>query len=66
MNVTDNMVEAGAKALVYEESSGLCEFGRVCSLCDCFAVLDNGKMRDGYALAHSRAVLNAALTKEKL
>ena len=66
LTITDDMVLAGAKALVFEESSGLCEFGRVCSMCDCFAVEDDGKTKDGYALSHARAVLEAALNKEKL
>ena len=66
LTITDDMVLAGAKALVFEESSGLCEFGRVCPMCDCYAVEDDGKMKDGYALSHARAVLEAALNKEKL
>lgn len=61
ITITDEMVEAGAKALVFEQSSGLCEFGKVCSMCDCFAAGDNGRMKDGYALSHARSVLEAAL-----
>lgn len=57
--ITDAMVEAGAKVVVFEESSGLCEFGKLCSLCDCFAHLDSGAMRDGYATSTARAALEA-------
>lgn len=51
---TDAILE-GAKVLVREQSVGMCEFGKVCTLCDC-----NPAAGDAYALDHSKAVLEAA------
>lgn len=55
-------VEAGAKELVLQQTNGLCELGKVCQECDCFAVVDDppGLHKDGYAREHARAVLAAA------
>lgn len=50
------VVERAARALVREQTNGLCEYGKVCGDCDCFP-LD----KDDYARAHVRAVLAAAL-----
>ena len=60
LDITGETVEQSARAVVFEESSGLCEFGKVCSMCDCFADRDGGVMRDGYATATARAALEAA------
>ena len=46
-----------AKAVVYNTSSGLCEYGKVCAMCDCFADGDDGKYRDSVARAAARAAL---------
>jgi hypothetical protein len=48
---------AVARALVREQSSGLCRYDQVCELCDCFAATDGGADRDAQALALARAVL---------
>lgn len=53
-------VEAAARRLVWAESAGNCEYGRVCPLCDCFASSDGGAMRDGYARDHAGAAVAAA------
>lgn len=48
-------IEDAARVLVRETTSGLCEYGRVCDECDCFADA-GGRERDAYALALARAM----------
>lgn len=61
--ITPEMVEAGAEALVQHQSNGLCHLGRVCELCDCFLTYHpENNSRDMYARANARAVLEAALS----
>lgn len=51
-------VEEAARALVREQTSGTCEYGKVCRSCDCLGFAD---ARDAYARDQARAVLTAAL-----
>lgn len=46
-----------ARTIVWATSSGCCEYGKVCALCDCFADGDGGKYRDQCARAAGRAAL---------
>lgn len=50
-------VEQIAKTVVWATSSGCCEYGKVCDLCDCFADGDGGKYRDQCARAAGRAAV---------
>ena len=56
ITVPDAAVEAAARALRYNESSGMCELDRVCALCDCI----DPRMSDGYARLHARKAMEAA------
>lgn len=49
--------ERVARALLLWRTSGLCEFGKVCELCDCFADEDGGQQRDAHMLGDADAVL---------
>jgi hypothetical protein len=42
-------VVAVAREIVYQSSGGLCTYGKVCAICDCFADQDNGAHRDAAA-----------------
>ena len=46
MNADKELVVSIAKAIVQYKTSGLCHYGKVCALCDCFADLDRGEARD--------------------
>jgi hypothetical protein len=62
MEITEAMIEAGAEALVQQQTNGLCHLGKVCEFCDCvLAFHPEDPHRDGYAREHARAVLEAAL-----
>ena len=62
MEITPEMVEAGADALIQARTNGLCRLGKVCAACDCFLAFNpTDPHRDGYAREHARAVLEAAL-----
>lgn len=50
-------VERLARHIVWETSAGLCTYGRVCPLCDCFADGDGGAYRDQCARQAARAAL---------
>lgn len=52
---TTATIEDAARVLVRETTSGLCEYGRVCDECDCFADAGGGE-RDAHALALARAL----------
>jgi len=52
------VVEAIARTVVRETSSGTCEYGSVCTLCDCFAGDgDGGRYRDQVARQAARQAL---------
>lgn len=61
--IDDATIERAAAELVRQQTSGNCDLGRICDLCDCFADVDTppGHHRDGYARDHARAALIAAL-----
>ena len=56
ITIPDAAVEAAARALRFNESSGMCELDRVCTLCDCI----DPKTGDGYARLHARKALEPA------
>lgn len=53
----DYTVRYIAEAVVRATSSGLCDYGKVCALCDCFAEGDDGQYRDQVARSAARAAL---------
>lgn len=57
--ITDEIIEAGARVLRFYESSGMCELGRVCTLCDCH----RPDISDAYARLHARKVLEAVVAR---
>lgn len=57
--ITNEIVEVAARTLRYMESSGMCELGKVCVLCDCF----DPETSDGYARLHARKVLEAVVAQ---
>lgn len=54
------LLARAARVIVREQSSGLCEYGRVCDECDCFADAGGGA-RDAYALDLAKALAAAGL-----
>ena len=59
----EQMVEVLSEALVLAQTGGLCRFGKVCDLCDCFADEDGGKARDAHALNTARHQVDALAAK---
>jgi hypothetical protein len=49
--------DAVASAIVRAQSSGTCDLGKVCGLCDCFASLDGGEARDRLMRSVARELL---------
>ena len=59
-----NVTEMVARALLRQQTNGLCDLGRVCDLCDCFAHVDGGQARDARALAEASGLLDALRSPE--
>ena len=55
-----------ARALLRQQTNGLCDLSRVCDSCDCFAHVDGGKGRDARVLAEASDLLATLRSPEVL